>query len=315
MSGLVVLDTSYGDILVEQRAAAPLSVGVTDARRGGDLGTAEGVLVQYATIGAEQMDAHPTWRVIGRYGVGVDTIDLAAAGERGIAVVNVPDYCQEEVATHAVALILAANRRLTGGDRLVRDGHWPQWSRLRPVVPLSEQTLGLIGIGRIGAEVIRLAGPFFREVVAHDPAVTAAAGARMVDLPELLARADVVSLHCPLRAETRHILDERAFRLMKDGVTVVNVSRGGLIDSAALAAALGSGKVTAAGLDVLEDEPPGPDDPLLRAPNTVVTPHFAWYSETAEVRLRGLLAERCAAYLRGREVPSIVNATTLKATT
>lgn len=308
---LEVLDSSYGDVEVELAAAAPADVEVRDARaedgslNGGE--PADGVLVQYADITAEVMDANPSWRVIGRYGVGIDTIDLAAASARSIPVVNVPDYCEEEVATHTAALILDANRRITAADALVRRGEWASWAQLRPIAPLGAATLSLIGVGRIGREVIRLMRPFVARVVAYDPFAGDLDGVEFVDLDTALAEGDVVSLHCPLTPETHHLVDGAAIARMKPKATLVNVSRGGLVDGAALAAALRDGRIAMAALDVLETEPPAADDPLLTAPNVIITNHLAWYSEASEQRLRARLAERCAEVLRGQDIPSIVN--------
>lgn len=301
---IAVLDSSYGDVAVERDAAASHGVEVVDARL--DDALADGVLVQYAHIGAAELDANPTWRVIGRYGVGYDTIDVVAATERGIPVVNVPDYCEEEVATHAAALILTAVRRIPDADALVRAGRWADWTELRPIQATSASTLALIGIGRIGRETIRLAAPFFGRVVAYDPYAESVDGVELVGLDDALAAGDVVSLHCPLTQQTHHIIDARAIEVMKRSAYVVNVSRGGLIDGAALAAALSSGRLAGAALDVLETEPPV-GDPLLSAPNTTLTNHLAWYSEQSEQRLRHLLAERCAAVLLGEGAASIVN--------
>ena len=308
---LEVLDSSYGDVEVESAAAAPAEVEVRDARaEQGSLNSgtlADGVLVQYATITAEVMDANPGWKVIGRYGVGVDTIDLAAASARSIPVVNVPDYCEEEVATHAVALMLDANRRITAADALVRRGEWADWAQLRPIAPLSATTLSLIGVGRIGREVIRLMRPFVSRIVAHDPFAGDLEGVELVDLDTALAEGDIVSLHLPLTADTHHLVDAEAIARMKATATLVNVSRGGLVDGASLAAALHDGRLAMAALDVLETEPPTTDDPMLAAPNAIITNHLAWYSDASEQRLRARLAERCAAVLRGRDVASIVN--------
>jgi D-3-phosphoglycerate dehydrogenase len=272
------------------------------------------VLVQFADVGAAEMDAHPRWRVIGRYGVGVDTIDIAAATSRGIRVVNVPDYCEEEVATHAAALALASVRRVPQADRLVRAGGWTHWRDLTPMPALSRATLGVIGLGRIGRETIRLLRPFFGDVVAYDPYVDAADDVTLAPLETVLARADVLTLHLPLTSETRHVIDAAALRRMKPTAHVVNVSRGGLIDTVALAAALEAGALAGAALDVLETEPADPADPLLTAPGAIVTNHIAWYSEQSEPRLRALLSERCASLLVGGDAPSIVNRAALAAT-
>lgn len=309
---LHVFDSSYGDITVETTAAEALGVDLADARS--DSREADGVLVQYASITGEVMDAHPAWRVIGRYGVGVDTIDIAAATERGIAVVNVPDYCEEEVSTHAAALILAATRRIADADALVRAGRWADWAEIRPIWSLSTATLALVGIGRIGRETIRLMAPFFGRVVAYDPFASRIAGVELVSLEEALALGDVVSLHCPLTPETHHLINAERLALMKPTAYLVNVSRGGLVDGAALTVALESDALAGAALDVLETEPPA-GDPLLTAPRVILTNHIAWYSQQSELRLRRLLAERCAAVLVGQDAPSIVNRAALGAST
>jgi D-3-phosphoglycerate dehydrogenase len=337
---LAVLDTAYGDVDIERAAAAALGVEIIDARpeaAGGAgaagssaagptdagstaagsavAGAADGVLVQFTTIGAAEMDANPGWRVIGRYGVGVDTIDLEAATRRGIRVVNVPDYCEEEVATHAAALALSSVRRIPQADRLVRDGGWTKWRGLTPIPALSEATLGVVGLGRIGRETIRLLRPFFGRVVAYDPFVSEAGGDvdALASLETVLAEADVLTLHVPLTSDTHHLIDAAALALMKPGAHLVNVSRGGLVDTAALADALHRGALGGAAVDVLETEPADPDDPLLSAPRAIVTDHIAWYSDRSEPRLRALLAERCAAVLMGAGAPSIVNAAALAA--
>lgn len=302
---LEVLDSSYGDVAVEAAAAAPSGVDVV--ARGSAGRRTDGVLVQYATITGQVLDQNPSWRVVGRYGVGIDTIDIDACTARGIAVVNVPDYCEEEVATHAAALALSSVRRVVEADRLVRSGGWPAWRTLTPIPALSEATLALIGLGRIGRETIRLLRPFFGRIIAYDPYSDPLDDVESVSLDEALARGDIVSLHCPLTSATIHIIDARALKLMKPSAHLINVSRGGLIDGPALAAALHSGEIAGAAIDVLEREPPDEDDALLGAPRLIVTNHLAWYSERSEPRLRHLLAERCAAVLSGRDAPSIVN--------
>jgi D-3-phosphoglycerate dehydrogenase len=311
---LAVLDTAYGDVEIERLAAEADGVALIDARADeGRAAEADGVLVQFATIGAEEMDAHPRWKVIGRYGVGVDTIDVDAATRRGIRVVNVPDYCEEEVATHAAALALASVRRIREADQLVRAGRWTEWRTVTPIPALSEATLGVVGLGRIGRETIRLLRPFFGRVVGYDPFVAAAEGVETASLEVVLAHADVLTLHVPLTGDTRHLIDAAALARMKPGAHLVNVSRGGLIDTSALADALHRSALAGAAVDVLEHEPADPADPLLGAPNAIVTNHLAWYSERAEPRLRRLLAARCAAVLGGGDAPSIVNAAALAA--
>ncbi len=316
---LVVLDASFGDVEIEAETAATYGVIVEDA--GGvsgqavveAAGTADGVLVQYGQITSEMIEQCPSWRVIGRYGVGVDNVDLDAATRQGIAVVNVPDYCVEEVATHAAALLLAAWRKLALSRELIDNGRWGDWKALQPIQPMSDSTLGLIGIGRIGGEVIRLLSPFFGRVISFDPVQDPPAGVQAATLDEVFTESDAVSLHCPLTAETRDLVNAERLESMRPGALLVNVSRGPLIDTAALNEALRSGTIAGAALDVLPQEPPDANDPLLTAPNLLVTNHSAWYSEVSLVRLRQLLAQRCCDALAGEPVPTVVNARDLAA--
>ncbi|MCL4289102.1 MAG: C-terminal binding protein [Thermoleophilia bacterium] len=317
---LVILDAGFGDAAEEARAAEPFGVEVEDAQartpeeRGAVVASAEGVLVRFSPVDSELIARHPRWRVIGRYGVGVDNVDIQAATARGIAVINVPDYCVEEVATHALALMLASWRKLPQAERLIAEGRWNDWRVLEPVRLLSTCTLGLVGLGQIGGEVARLAQPLFGRIVAFDPSpIPLPAGVEEVELDRLFAEADIVSLHCPLTPETRHLADARRLDMMKPDSLLVNVSRGELVDTAALARALDVGRPARAALDVLPQEPPEPGDPLLGAPNLILTNHVAWYSTQALSRLRSSLAANCAALLVGKPAPGVVNADELAA--
>jgi D-3-phosphoglycerate dehydrogenase len=315
---LVVLDASFGEVSVEAGAAAPYGVAVEDGGgvRGQEIpavaADADGVLVQYGRIDDAVMAECPGWRVIGRYGVGVDNVDVPAASRRGIAVVNVPDYCVEEVATHTAALALAGLRKIGRSQALIADDRWGDWSELRPVQRLSGLTLGLVGVGRIGAEVARLLGPFFGRVIAYDLVTPSSSAIEMVGLDEVFGEADLISLHCPLNDETAGLVNAPRLATMKDSAYLVNVSRGGLIDLGALIAALHEGSLAGAALDVLPVEPPDRDDALHLTQNLLVTNHVAWYSETALIAVRQLLAERCSAYLTGSPVPTVVNANDLQ---
>jgi D-3-phosphoglycerate dehydrogenase len=315
---LVIVDANYPDASLERNAAAPFDVSVERriVRLSSEIpvavGDAAGLLVQYLDVDEVIMAACPSLRVIGRYGVGVDNIDVPAASRRGIAVINVPDYAVEEVATHAVALMLAAWRMLPAADRLVRAGRWSDWEELAPIAPLSGATLGLVGLGRIGTEVVRQARAIFGAVVAHDPyRATLPPEVQPVGLEELLARSDVVSLHVPLTDATEHLMNAVRLGQMKLGSVLVNVSRGRLVDTIALASALDRGRPRMAALDVLPIEPPAGDDPLLRHPRTLLTNHVAWYSSASTTRLRSTLAERCAMAIRGKPIVSVVNSSAL----
>jgi D-3-phosphoglycerate dehydrogenase len=311
---LVLVEQVAEDVEIELRAAtahrvaferriAATPAGIPEAAA-----DAEGMLVRFHEVSAETMDALPSLRVIGRGGVGVDNIDVAAASRRGIAVVNVPDYCVEEVATHAAALVLSANRRLAPAAAQVAAGEWARWLELDPPAPLSQQTLGVVGLGRIGRATAELMAPMMGCVVTYDPfAQDAPAGASRVGLDELFERSDVVTLHCPLTEETRHLIDAGRIARMKRGAVLVNVSRGGLVDDAAVAAALSDGTLGYAALDVLGQEPPPAGHPLVGHPRALVTNHIAWLSTASLDRNRELLADRCAAYLAGEPVETVVN--------
>lgn len=263
--------------------------------------TADALVVALDRLSDEAVDhLGPTVKVIGRAGIGLDSIDLAAAAARGIAVINEPDYATEEVASHAVACLLAVQRRLHQADDAVRRG-WRAAPELGAIRPLSESVLGIVGGGNIGSSVIQRLGPMVREVLVHDPALTQGpSGSHLVgSVPELLSRSDLVSLHLPLTSESRHLLDAPALALLPPGAIVVNVSRGGLVDEDALAGALHSGHLAGAALDVFESEPLQRSSPLLDAPGMLLSPHMAWYSTSAAERLAAWIVEDVAAHLHG----------------
>jgi len=251
---------------------------------------------------AEVIEALPHLRAIVRYGIGVDSIDVRAAAERGVQVANVPDYCIPEVATHTVVLILAAARRLLPGMQAAREGRWDVGA-VRPLPECEAQTVGLVGLGRIGHGVASRLRPFGFRLLAADPIATAeaarAAGAELVPLEDLLGAADIVTLHLPLTAATRHLISREALARMRPGAWLVNTARGGLVDEGALLEALEAGRLAGAALDVLAQEPPAADHPLLRHPRVLVTPHVAWYSERAVVEMRRKAAEEVRRLLRG----------------
>lgn len=241
--------------------------------------TADALLNTYLPMDASAIKSLDHCRIIARYGIGVDNVDLDAAREAGIAVTNVPDYCVEEVATHTVATILALARKLPRGDALVRDGQWGV-SGLGEMHRLSTQTFGLLGYGRIARQVGSVMAAIGMSVIAHDPYVTSDSAARMVGLEELFASSDLLSVHCPLTPETRGLVNARTLGLMRPTAIVVNTSRGPVVNTGDLLAALRQGTIAAAGLDVFESEPPQAGL-LDGVPNLLVTPHAAFYSVEA----------------------------------
>jgi D-3-phosphoglycerate dehydrogenase len=255
------------------------------------------ILTCWAQVSAAAIAKAAPLRVLARMGVGLDNIAVTAATERGVLVTNVPDYCVEEVSDHAVGLTLAWTRGLVAADREVHAGRWnPAGARLRR---LSTLTCGVVGFGRIGrATAAKLHALGARVVISdpHPPADTG--GASVVGLDELLARSDVVILHAPLTDGTRHLIGARELALMPAGALLVNVSRGGLVDTTALVASLQAGHLGGAGLDVLEEEPSVPAE-LLAHPSVVITPHIAFSSDASVADLRRSAAEEVVRVLRG----------------
>lgn len=264
--------------------------------------TADAILVTLNPLSKDHIESLGAGvRVIGRAGLGLDTIDLGAARARGIAVIHTPDYATNEVATHAIAMILATNRRLLAGDRIART-EWKNWRALSPVVSLETQTVGVIGCGRIGRAVIQRVLPLVGRVMVLDPYVDHPPGGtvKASSLESLLTESDIVTLHVPATSETTAILGEQEFSLMKTGSALINVSRGKLVDEGALVAGLAVGRPGAAALDVLAEEPPAVDSPILHAPNVLLSPHFAWYSTASEQRMRTMAVNGVMDYLEGR---------------
>lgn len=265
---------------------------------------ADAVVIDYEVLNAGHMAAMaPSVKVIGYSGTGLDPIDVAAARERGITVVYQPGFATDEVADHTVALMLAALRGLKQADLVARSS-WGDWRRVGRLRAMSDATVGLVGLGRIGTEILARLRPFGPRLIVFDPALsTAPAEAELArSLDELLAAADVVSLQVPLTAATRGLIDRRALATMKRDAILVNASRGGVVDEAALADALTSGTIAGAALDVVEHEPPAADAPILAAPNTLLTPHVAWFSEAAERRSRDNTLRSVVAVVLGEEV-------------
>jgi D-3-phosphoglycerate dehydrogenase / 2-oxoglutarate reductase len=324
---VIITDYDYGDADIERAILEPIGARVValQAKSEDDLiGEArdcDAVMNQYARVGARTIAAMERCRVIARYGVGVDIVDVEAATRRGILVTNVRDYCTEEVADHAVALWLALARKLFQYDRGTHEGVW-RWQSGRPIRRLRGQVMGIVSFGRIGQAIAERARAFGVEVVAYDPyvpeATVAAHGARRADKDELLSRADVVMMQVPMTPETRHFLGAREFALMKPGALVVNTGRGPTIDNAALYDALVSGRVAGAGLDDPEEEPAKrarwdpADNPLFSLPNVIVTPHAAYYSEESIRMAREIATTEVARVLTGERPLNPVNNVRLK---
>ncbi len=317
MPRVVVTDYTFGELDLERATLQPLGCQVdaaqcrTEEQASAFVQGADYVITQFAPLGAGAVAAMDRARLIVRYGIGVDNVDLAAAVERGIPVYNVPDYCIDEVADHTLALILSLTRqtvRLTVG---IRAGHWGAPLAIENFRALRDMTIGVIGCGRIGREVIRRLVPFKPRILAYDPLLPAddarALGCERVPLERLWAESDLVTLHLPSTAETRGLVDDDTIARMKDGALLVNVARGTIVRTPALVEALRSGKLGGAALDVTDPEPIDDDSPLLGMDNVVITSHVASASVRAGRTLRSRVAEIVAGAVRGDALPPSVN--------
>ena len=307
---IVVSDTKVMD--GETRAAVldavDASVEITAAKEPSAVArTVEGadaLVVDAGTqVTAEVVDAADSLQVVGRAGIGLDNIDVRAAVEAGVTVVNVPDYAVEEVSTHAFALLLACLRKIPTFDRSVKNGQW-EWAAGQPMHRLAGSTVGLVAFGKLASRFAAKLRGFDVDVLAYDPYVPeyrmGDLGVESVTFETLLAESDVVSLHAPLTDETRGLIDADALERMRDDALLVNTARGGLVDETALYDALVSGDLGGAGLDVRESEPPG-ESSLHDLGSVVCSPHVAWYSEESRVELTQTVAEDVVRVLRGEE--------------
>lgn len=309
---VVVTDQVFPDVENERALLASIDAElvVADSTREDALRLgrdADALLNTYLPIDASFLAELEGCRIVARYGIGVDNIDLGAAAAAGVVVTNVPDYCVEEVATHALAMMLSLVRRLPEADALLRSGAWGV-DGIRPVRRFSELTVGLLGYGRIARTLAGFVRALGAEVVAHDPYVDSVTdGTRLLAFEELLAQSDVVSLHPPLTEATRGIMDAGAFAAMRDDAVLVNTSRGPLVVHDDLVAALRSGQIRAAALDVFEQEPPDHAS-VAEVPGLLTSPHTAFYSEAALAESQHKAATQVIKVLSG-ETPDYAVAT------
>jgi D-3-phosphoglycerate dehydrogenase len=318
MPKVLVTDHTFDPLDIEQRILAPVGgvLIVHQCKSVAQLlplvGDADAVITQFSPVTAEVITVMKNARVIVRYGIGVDNVDLQAAKERGIPVCNVPEYCINEVADHTLAFILAATRQVVPHCLRVRNGQWGLATPLTEMKTLRDLTVGVVGFGRIGREVIRRLVPFRAALRVFDPAVNpkeieSAGAVAATSLDELLPPSDILTLHCPSTAQTRRLFNEQRISAMKRGSILINLSRGDLVDTGALVSALQSGHLAGAALDVCEPEPIPADHPLLRMSNVIVSPHIASASVRAVRTLRETAAGLVVKRLRGEPLPSVVN--------
>ena len=302
MSRVVVTDYTFPDLAQEQ-AAAGVDFAAFQCRTAEDVaGAVAGAavaVVQFAPFGPAAAAAMRAGGTVIRYGVGYNNIDLAACAKHGLRVGYVPDYCADEVADHTAAAALALLRKLTLMDASVRRGEWAAVRLAKPMKPFSQTRFGFFGLGQIGRAVLGRLRGFGFQFLAHDPGVTALEGVEMVSAEALLQRADIISLHAPATAITTGYFNAARLATMQTHAMIVNSARGQLIVEDDLAEALQKGVIAGAALDVFHVEPLPADSKLRAAPNLLLTPHAAWYSEAAIHRLQELVAEDIARALRG----------------
>lgn len=320
---VVMLDPDwFGDVHAERErferllgdAVVVEAVDCTDEEIADAVGDADVLLSHYTGVSAESMDATGC-SVVSRYATGIDGIDIDAATERGIRVTRVPTYCNDEVGMHALSLALTFVRGLPAYDASTAAGRW-EWGDAAPLRSVSDLTFGLLAFGNKGRSTGEKARALGFDVCAYDPYVDdadiEAAGVRPVGFEALLSEADVLSIHTPLTAETEGLVDADALATLDDDAIVVNTARGRVLDEAALLEALDEGRLGGAGLDVLRQEPPADDNPLLGRDDVVVTPHAAWYSTRTARELRRLGTEIAVAAYEKRETEGIVNPSTIE---
>lgn len=308
-SRVVVTDTIFPNLVQEEFAATSAGAGfegfqcksaddVTAAVKDADV-----AVVQFAPFNAEAAMAVKPGATVIRYGVGYDNIDVAAARAAGLKVGYVPDYCTDEVADHTAALSLAALRKLPALNASVRAGEWAAVKHSKPLKPFGETVFGFFGIGQIGSAVLTRLKGFGFSFIAADPGITEtdaqALGITLVDADTLLAEADIITCHAPATEGTIGFFNADAFSRMKETAFLINTARGQLINEPDLAQALQDGAIAGAGIDVFEREPLPETSPLRQAPNIILSPHAAWYSDAAIDRLQGLVAEDITLALKG----------------
>lgn len=292
-----------------QMAAEPTPDGILSAAR-----EADALMVTYAKITGDMIRELKNCKVIGRFGIGVDNIDIEAATEAGIVVTYVPDYCFDEVSDHTMALLLDLARKVTFSDRLVQSGRW-EMSAVAPLARVRGRVLGLVGFGNIPQLLAPKAQAFGLTVIASDPYVDKKiaddAGVELVDMDRLLADSDFLSIHAPQTPATTNLIDADEFKKMKKTALLVNTARGPLVNADALCAALDAGEVGGAALDVVPVEPLPKDSPLLNRDNVILTPHTAFYSVDALLDLQVKAARDVASVLAGERPVYPINPTVL----
>ena len=311
-----VADCDHPSIDIEKAVLAELSEDLpwykcrTEEELISHCADAEALLLMYAPATRRVLEQLPRCKVIVRYGVGVDSIDLRAAADLGIIVSNVPDYGTNEVADHALAMMLCLTRKIAFANSLVKRGEW-DFHQMEPIHRHQVQTMGIVGIGRIGGAMAQRTQALGMKVIAHDPFAKpeqVPSFVTLVSLEALMREADVVSIHCPLQPSTRNLIDEKMLRLMKPSAFLVNTARGSIVDEVALEKMFAENLIAGAAMDVLAREPGEMNHPLFQHENFLCTPHMAWHSEESAKELKRKAAEEVRRVLLGQAPSYQVNA-------
>ena len=318
MPKVAITDYTFADLEPEKRILEPLGCTIVERKKFVSeeklqefVQDADYVITQFAPLNAAVIQSMAKCQVIVRYGIGVDNVDVDAAAKQGIPVCNVPDYCVDEVADHTLAFILALTRKVVPGWDVVRAGEWRLAAPLEQMHTLKELTVGVVAYGKIGKEVAGRLKAFKSKVLVFDPYVgdeeIESDGLLPTDLDGIFRHSDLISLHCPSTAETRQMINAQSISTMKRGVMLVNTSRGTLVNTEDLVAALESGHISAAALDVVDPEPIPADSPLLKMDNVILHSHVASCSVNSRTRLRTSVAEAVARAVRGEKLINVVN--------
>jgi D-3-phosphoglycerate dehydrogenase len=314
---VVVTDYTFADLSIEEQliVSSGLNLNSGQAKTPEELiplvKDADAVITQFAPVNATVIERMERAKVIVRYGIGVDNVDLKAARAKGIPVCNVPDYCIDEVADHTLAFLLASTRQIVPHSVAVHSGKWGLATPISEFRVLRDMTVGIIGFGRIGREVAARLKPFKCRVMIHDPVVDAEkielAGYEPASLASLLKNSDAVTLHCPSMESTRGLIGHETLAEMKDGAILINLARGDLVQPDALVFALKTGKLAGAALDVFSPEPIPAGHPILSMENVILAPHIASVSVPAVKKLRETAAQLALMAIRGEKLPNVVN--------
>lgn len=311
---VIITDCDHENIDIEKKVFrdAGMEVELKHARteeevieqcKGGEI-----FIVQYAQITEKVMEAIPELKYVVRYGVGVDTVDVEAATRHGIQVGNVPDYGMNEVADHAIALLLTLKRKIVQMNEFTKSQRW-DYTKSIPIHRFSEETVGVVGLGRIGRCFAKRANALGFKVIGYDPYFQATPEARYitpVSFEELVEKSDAISLHCPADGN-QNLFNADTFKKMKNDAVIINVARGGIINEDDLNEALKNGEIAGAGIDCMKKEPMPFDAPIFKNENLIVTPHMAWYSEEAALELKRKVAEESVRFAKGEAIHYPVN--------